>query len=147
SCSEKAQNISFPDFFLEVVNIVLSGLYEVLWEDIYRFHAHHCPCSVVCFMALDEKRWLYGTHEQNMGLLGFLRVRVWMNGLRSIKNGFLRVVLRERFVLGGIFFIGQGEQGILLEHREIEFGDKVNTQEVIRVVRRKSQELHPLEKK
>uniref|UniRef100_A0A3P8T8F8 Uncharacterized protein n=1 Tax=Amphiprion percula TaxID=161767 RepID=A0A3P8T8F8_AMPPE len=88
------------------------------------------------FKALDEKRWLYGTHEQNMGLLGFLRVRVWMNGLRSIKNGFLGVVLRERFVLGGIFFIGQGEQGIFLEHREIEFGDKVNTQE-----------LHPLEKK
>ena len=33
-------------------------------------------------------------------------------------------VFGEGFVLGGVFVIGQ--QGIFVEHREMEFGDKVN---------------------
>uniref|UniRef100_A0A3P8RWC7 Peroxiredoxin-like 2A n=1 Tax=Amphiprion percula TaxID=161767 RepID=A0A3P8RWC7_AMPPE len=96
---------------------------------------------------LDEKRRFYGPRERKMGLLGFLRVGVWMNGLRAFKNGFSGNILGEGFVLGGVFVIGQGEQGILLEHREIEFGDKVNIEEVIQAVRRISQELQPLENK
>ncbi|KAE8283960.1 hypothetical protein D5F01_LYC17287 [Larimichthys crocea] len=96
---------------------------------------------------LDEKRRFYGPRERKMGLLAFLRVGVWMNGLRAFKNGFVGNVLGEGFVLGGVFVIGRGEQGILLEHREIEFGDKVNILDVIRAARRISQELLPLEKK
>uniref|UniRef100_A0A3P8SXE8 Uncharacterized protein n=1 Tax=Amphiprion percula TaxID=161767 RepID=A0A3P8SXE8_AMPPE len=61
----------------------------------------------------------YDPCEQMMGLLGFLRVWVWMNGLRAFKNDFLGNILGERFVLGGVFVIRQEEQGILLEHREI----------------------------
>lgn len=38
-------------------------------------------------------------------------------------------------------------QGILLEHREIEFGDKVNAEDVLRAARRVGQELLPLGKK
>uniref|UniRef100_A0A3B5BB12 Peroxiredoxin-like 2A n=1 Tax=Stegastes partitus TaxID=144197 RepID=A0A3B5BB12_9TELE len=72
---------------------------------------------------------------------------VWMNGLRTFKSGFKGNVLGDGFVLSGVFVIGQGEQGILLEHKEMEFGDTVNTEEVIRAVRRISQELQPLEKK
>ncbi|KAF3704175.1 Redox-regulatory protein FAM213A Peroxiredoxin-like 2 activated in M-CSF stimulated monocytes [Channa argus] len=75
-----------------------------------------------------------------MGLLAFLRLGVWMNGLRAFRNGFLGNVLGEGFVLGGVFVIGRGEQGILLEHREVEFGDKVNIQDVIYAVRRISRE-------
>uniref|UniRef100_G3NGZ8 Peroxiredoxin-like 2A n=1 Tax=Gasterosteus aculeatus TaxID=69293 RepID=G3NGZ8_GASAC len=85
---------------------------------------------------LDEKRRFYGPRERKMGLLAFLRVGVWMNGLRAFKNGFMGNVLGEGFVLGGVFVIGRGQQGILLEHREIEFGDKVNTEDVIRAARR-----------
>ncbi|KAG8008761.1 hypothetical protein GBF38_010378 [Nibea albiflora] len=96
---------------------------------------------------LDEKRRFYGPRERKMGLLAFLRVGVWMNGLRAFKNGFMGNVLGEGFVLGGVFVIGRGEQGILLEHREIEFGDKVNILDVIRAARRVSQELLPLERK
>nr|CBN81662.1 Uncharacterized protein [Dicentrarchus labrax] len=96
---------------------------------------------------LDEKRRFYGPCERKMGLLSFLRVGVWMNGLRAFKNGFVGNVLGEGFVLGGVFVIGRGEQGILLEHREIEFGDKVNILDVIRAARRISQELLSLEKK
>jgi len=34
----------------------------------------------------------------------------------------------------GVLVSGLGLQGILLEHREIEFGDKVNIQDVFRAV-------------
>uniref|UniRef100_A0A671YDL9 Peroxiredoxin-like 2A n=1 Tax=Sparus aurata TaxID=8175 RepID=A0A671YDL9_SPAAU len=93
---------------------------------------------------LDEKRRFYGPRERKMGLLGFLRVGVWMSGLRAFRNGFMGNVFGEGFVLGGVFVIGQGEQGILLEHREIEFGYKVNTEDVIRAAKRISQELNSL---
>uniref|UniRef100_A0A3B4X7I5 Peroxiredoxin-like 2A n=1 Tax=Seriola lalandi dorsalis TaxID=1841481 RepID=A0A3B4X7I5_SERLL len=96
---------------------------------------------------LDEKRRFYGPRERKMGLLAFLRVGVWMNGLRAFKTGFIGNVMGEGFVLGGVFVIGRGQQGILLEHREIEFGDKVNIVDVIQAVRRMPQELLALEKK
>lgn len=38
-------------------------------------------------------------------------------------------------------------QGILLEHREMEFGDKVNIEDVIRAARRISQEPAPLQRR
>ncbi|KAK2820654.1 hypothetical protein Q5P01_023613 [Channa striata] len=94
---------------------------------------------------LDEKRRFYGPRERRMGLLAFIRLGVWMNGLRAFRKGFMGNVMGEGFVLGGVFVIGRGEQGILLEHREIEFGDKVNIQDVIRAVRRISQEPLSLE--
>lgn len=95
---------------------------------------------------LDEKRKFYGPRERKMGLLGFLRVGVWTSGLRAFKNGFLGNVFGEGFVLGGVFVIGRGQQGILLEHREIEFGDKVNIKDVIEAVRRMPRELKPIAK-
>lgn len=45
-----------------------------------------------------------------MGLLGFLRVGVWMNGLRAFRSGFMGNVLGEGFVLGGVFVIGREQQ-------------------------------------
>uniref|UniRef100_A0A8D3A3J6 Peroxiredoxin-like 2A n=1 Tax=Scophthalmus maximus TaxID=52904 RepID=A0A8D3A3J6_SCOMX len=95
---------------------------------------------------LDEKRF-YGPRERRMGILAFLRLGVWLNGLRAFKNGFMGNVLGEGFVLGGVFVIGRGQQGILLEHREIEFGDKVNIIDVIKAARRIPQELLPIERK
>ncbi|KAI3365500.1 hypothetical protein L3Q82_010590, partial [Scortum barcoo] len=59
---------------------------------------------------LDEKRRFYGPRERKMGLLAFLRIGVWMNGLRAFKNGFMGNVLGEGFVLGGVFVIGRGQQ-------------------------------------
>lgn len=45
-----------------------------------------------------------------MGVLAFLRVGVWMNGVRAFRKGFVGNVLGEGFVLGGVFVIGRGEQ-------------------------------------
>uniref|UniRef100_A0A3Q4BYQ4 Peroxiredoxin-like 2A n=1 Tax=Mola mola TaxID=94237 RepID=A0A3Q4BYQ4_MOLML len=85
---------------------------------------------------LDEKKGFYGPRERKLGLLAFLRAGVWMNGLRAFKKGFMGNILGEGFILGGVFVIGRGQQGLLLEHREIEFGDKVNIDDVIQAARR-----------
>lgn len=36
----------------------------------------------------------------------------------------------EGRLLGGVFVVGPGEQGILLDHKEKEFGDKVELKKV-----------------
>uniref|UniRef100_A0A087YFN2 Peroxiredoxin-like 2A n=2 Tax=Poecilia TaxID=8080 RepID=A0A087YFN2_POEFO len=84
---------------------------------------------------LDEKRRFYGPRERKMGLLAFMRLGVWLSGVRAFRKGFIGNVLGEGFVLGGVFVIGRGKQGILLEHREKEFGDKVNISDVLQAVR------------
>ena len=36
----------------------------------------------------------------------------------------------EGRIMGGVFVVGPGEQGILLDHKEKEFGDKVDLQDI-----------------
>ncbi|KAG7492567.1 hypothetical protein MATL_G00015750 [Megalops atlanticus] len=85
---------------------------------------------------LDEKKRFYGPRQRKLGLLAFLRLGVWKNGLRAFRNGFLGNVYGEGFILGGVYVIGAGQQGVMLEHREMEFGDKVNILDVLRAARR-----------
>ncbi|MBN3321879.1 F213A protein, partial [Atractosteus spatula] len=80
---------------------------------------------------LDEKRRFYGPQQRRMGLTGLIRLGVLHSFLRAWKKGFEGNVAGEGFVLGGVFVIGAGKQGILLEHREKEFGDKVNITSVL----------------
>ncbi|KAK0151685.1 Redox-regulatory protein FAM213A [Merluccius polli] len=96
---------------------------------------------------LDAKRRFYGPRERSMGLLAFLRVGVWANGFRAFRNGFMGNVFGEGFILGGVYVLGPGQQGIMLEHREIEFGDKVNILDVLKAARRIPKELVSLEKR
>lgn len=64
---------------------------------------------LLVFLPALQRRF-YGPRVRKMGLLAFLRVGVWMNGLRAFKNGFMGNVLGEGFVLGGVFVIGLGQQ-------------------------------------
>lgn len=45
-----------------------------------------------------------------MGLLAFVRLGVWLSGVRAFRKGFIGNVLGEGFVLGGVFVIGRGQQ-------------------------------------
>lgn len=56
------------------------------------------------------QRSFYGPRERRMGLLGFLRLGVWLSGLRAFKNGFMGNVLGEGFILGGVYVIGRAQQ-------------------------------------
>ncbi|XP_042719207.1 peroxiredoxin-like 2A [Lagopus leucura] len=80
---------------------------------------------------LDEKRSFYGPRKRKMMLSGFFRIGVWQNFFRAWKNGYSGNLEGEGFTLGGVYVIGAGRQGILLEHREKEFGDKVSLPSVL----------------
>uniref|UniRef100_A0A671QFQ9 Peroxiredoxin-like 2A n=1 Tax=Sinocyclocheilus anshuiensis TaxID=1608454 RepID=A0A671QFQ9_9TELE len=83
---------------------------------------------------LDQQRAFYGPQERWMGVSGILRAGVWMSGWRAYQSGFWGNVRGEGFVLGALYVIGPGQQGVLLEHREMEFGDKVKKSDVIQAV-------------
>uniref|UniRef100_A0A3P8V9B0 Peroxiredoxin-like 2A n=1 Tax=Cynoglossus semilaevis TaxID=244447 RepID=A0A3P8V9B0_CYNSE len=141
-CREEAAELSSLKPQLDELGV---PLYAVVKEDVGTEVQNFRP-YFKGEIFLDKKRF-YGPRERKMGLLAFLRPGVWMNGLRAFQKGFMGNVLGEGFVLGGVFVIGRGEQGILLEHREIEFGDKVNINDVFQAVRRIPVELVPIETK
>ncbi|CAL8256234.1 unnamed protein product [Lota lota] len=85
---------------------------------------------------IDEKKHFYGPLQRKMGGLGFFRLGVWQNFMRARRSGHQGNMIGEGFILGGVFVIGPGDQGILLEHREKEFGDKVNIADVLEAVKR-----------
>lgn len=62
--------------------------------------------------------------------LGFLRYSVWKSIFRSKSKGVEGNFVGEGRILGGVFVVGPGEQGILLDHKEKEFGDKVDLKDV-----------------
>lgn len=142
-CREEAAELSSLKPQLDELGI---PLYAVVKEDVGTEVKNFRP-YFQGEVFLDEKRCFYGPRERKLGLLAFLRVGVWMNGVRAFRNGFVGNVLGEGFVLGGVFVIGQRQQGILLEHRETEFGDKVNIEDVLQAVRKIPRELQSLEKK
>lgn len=62
--------------------------------------------------------------------IGFLRVSVWKSFFRVKGKGVEGNMVGEGRILGGVFVVGPGEQGILLDHKEKEFGDKVDLKDV-----------------
>ncbi|OXB68064.1 hypothetical protein ASZ78_003305 [Callipepla squamata] len=80
---------------------------------------------------LDEKRGFYGPRKRKMMLSGFFRIGVWQNFFRAWRSGYSGNLEGEGFTLGGVYVIGAGRQGVLLEHREKEFGDKVSLPSVL----------------
>ncbi|KAI1894260.1 hypothetical protein AGOR_G00113980 [Albula goreensis] len=80
---------------------------------------------------LDDQQTFYGPQQRKMGGLGFIRLGVWQNFMRAWKAGYQGNMNGEGFILGGVFVIGAGKQGILLEHREKEFGNIVDAAAVL----------------
>ncbi|TNN75229.1 Redox-regulatory protein [Liparis tanakae] len=109
-------------------------LFAVVKENIGK----ELDCFKKCFSGkvyVDQKRNFYGPKERWMFLSMFLRIGVWRSLWRAYRRGFRGNLRGEGLVLGGVFVIGPGDQGILLEHREKEFGDKVNMLAVLRTAR------------
>ncbi|KAM4704230.1 peroxiredoxin-like 2A [Rhinophrynus dorsalis] len=85
---------------------------------------------------LDQQKRFYGPQKRKMMLLGLVRLGVWQNFRRAWKGGFEGNLEGEGLILGGVFVIGSGKQGIFLEHREKEFGDKANLTAVLEAARK-----------
>ncbi|PIO31144.1 hypothetical protein AB205_0078360, partial [Aquarana catesbeiana] len=82
-----------------------------------------------------QKRF-YGPQKRKMMFLGLIRLGVWQNFRRAWKAGFEGNLEGEGLILGGVFVIGSGNQGILLEHREKEFGDKANLTAILEAAKK-----------
>ncbi|XP_068924486.1 peroxiredoxin-like 2A isoform X2 [Petaurus breviceps papuanus] len=85
---------------------------------------------------LDERKKFYGPQKRKMMFMGFIRLGVWQNFFRARSKGFSGNLEGEGFILGGVYVIGPGKQGILLEHREKEFGDKVDPSSVLEAAKK-----------
>ncbi|KAG3264585.1 peroxiredoxin-like 2A isoform X1 [Ictidomys tridecemlineatus] len=96
---------------------------------------------------LDEKKKFYGPQRRKMMFMGFVRLGVWYNFFRAWNGGFSGNLEGEGFILGGVFVVGPGKQGILLEHREKEFGDKVNPLSVLEAAKKIKSQVPASEKK
>jgi len=85
---------------------------------------------------LDAERRFYGPKHRWMFISGFLRPSVWMSISRAKGKGVAGNLDGEGRLLGGLFVIGPGDQGILYEYRESEFGDHAPLEEVMAAVKK-----------
>ncbi|KAM6156919.1 peroxiredoxin-like 2A [Erethizon dorsatum] len=85
---------------------------------------------------LDAQKKFYGPQRRKLLFMGFMRLGVWCNFFRAWSGGFSGNLKGEGVILGGVFVVGSGKQGILLEHREKEFGDKVNPLSVLEAAKK-----------
>uniref|UniRef100_A0A9J7X3A7 Peroxiredoxin-like 2A n=1 Tax=Cyprinus carpio carpio TaxID=630221 RepID=A0A9J7X3A7_CYPCA len=131
-CREEASELSSLKPQLDELGV---PLYAVVKEnegtEILDFRPHFAG-----EIFLDEKQAFYGPQQRKMGVLGFIRLGVWQNFIRAWRSGHQGNMNGEGFILGGVFVIGSGEQGVLLEHREKEFGDKVSIQSVLEAAKK-----------
>ncbi|XP_073209378.1 peroxiredoxin-like 2A isoform X2 [Lepidochelys kempii] len=126
-CREEASELSSLKPQLDQLGIPLYAVVkEKIGTEVEDFQ-HYFKGEIF----LDEKKKFYGPHKRKMLLMGFIRLGVWQNFLRAWKNGYSGNLEGEGFILGGVYVIGAGKQGVLLEHREREFGDKVILQSVL----------------
>jgi len=85
---------------------------------------------------LDTGKEFYGPRERRMLVLGFLRLDTWLNIYRSKQLGTPGNLIGDGTLLGGVYVIGAGKQGVLYEHREGTFGDHCNTSDVMEAVKK-----------
>ncbi|ESO09853.1 hypothetical protein HELRODRAFT_73106 [Helobdella robusta] len=83
---------------------------------------------------LDPERKFYGPKERWMSLAGLLRPSVWLSLIRAKRKHVSGNTEGEGRLLGGLFVIGPGDKGILLEHRESEFGNHVDRELLLNVI-------------
>lgn len=131
-CREEATEISSLKAQLDELGV---PLYAVVKENINEEIQNFQP-FFKGEIFLDVEKRFYGPVQRTMGLSGMLRVGVLRNFWRAWRKGFSGNTDGEGFILGGVFVLGAGDQGILLEHREKEFGDAVDINLVSAAVRK-----------
>ena len=83
---------------------------------------------------LDQDRTFFGPKQRRLGLIGFLRLDVWLNIYKSIKAGTDGNMKGDGTLLGGVYVIGPGDQGVLYHHQELVWGDHFNKTQLLQAV-------------
>lgn len=138
-CREEAAGLSLLKSELDQLEIPLYAVVkEKIGTEVEEFQPYFKG-----EIFLDDKKRFYGPQKRKMMFLGLIRLGVWQNFRRAWKAGFEGNLEGEGLILGGVFVIGSGNQGILLEHREKEFGDKANLTAILEAAKKiKQSESH-----
>jgi len=124
-CREEAQELSSLQPELTSLGVALHGVvHESKGVDQFRpfFKGD---------LHLDAERRFYGPKQRTMFLSGLVRPSVWKALSRAKKKGVTGNFEGEGRILGGLFVVGPGDQGILYEYREAVFGDHAPLEEVM----------------
>lgn len=142
-CREEAADLSSLKPKLDELGV---PLYAVVKEDV-RSEVKNFQPYFKGEIFLDEKKRFYGPQKRKMLFMGFVRLGVWYSFFRAWNGGFSGNLEGEGVILGGVFVMGSGKQGVLLEHREKEFGDKVNLPSVLDAAKKITSQTSASEKK
>ncbi|CAL4123055.1 unnamed protein product [Meganyctiphanes norvegica] len=124
-CREEAQELSNLAASFEAKGV---PMYAILHEQLG--HKEFAP-FFTGDLFLDEEKRFYGPKERRTLIMGLLRFSVWQNGARVKSKGIEGNLKGDGSLLGGVYLIGPGSQGILYEHRELEFGDHFNSLQLL----------------
>jgi len=82
---------------------------------------------------LDQDRSLFqALGDRWLGWRGFFLPSVWKNIIRAKKKGVQGNMEGEGRLLGGVIVVGPANQGVLFVHLEKVWGDRADTDEVIK---------------
>uniref|UniRef100_A0A7M7NEU3 Peroxiredoxin-like 2A n=1 Tax=Strongylocentrotus purpuratus TaxID=7668 RepID=A0A7M7NEU3_STRPU len=84
---------------------------------------------------LDTETRFYGEEKRNMSLVGLLRISTLLQVRENKKQGIQGNYIGNGLTLGGIFVIGPGDQGVLLEYRNKDFSDHASNEKVLEAVK------------
>lgn len=124
-CREEAKELSSLQPQFEASGFSLIGIvHEKRGVDAFRPYLN-AP------IYLDAERRFYGPKQRWMYLSGFVRPSVWSAIFRARGKNIEGNMKGEGRILGGVFVIGAREEGILLDHKESEFGDHVKSTAIL----------------
>jgi len=131
-CREEAQELSSLRPRLEEAGV---NLFAVVHEDLGSQVQDFRPFFQGPIF-LDSERIFYGPRPRWMFLSGFVRPSVWRAIFRATGKSIENNLEGEGRLLGGVFVIGPGDQGIIFEHRESEWGDHANHSAILEAVKK-----------
>lgn len=79
---------------------------------------------------VDVERRFYGPKHRWMFASGFVRPGSYLSVIRAYRKGYKGDMKGEGRLLGGCFVIGPGQQGILQEQRQSDWGNQISVAEV-----------------
>jgi len=82
----------------------------------------------------DVGHHFFGPVERRLGLAGMLRFNLWTRVYAAKQDGVSGNLNGDGSLLGGVYVIGPGDQGILYEHREGDFGDQFNPEKLLQAL-------------
>jgi len=84
----------------------------------------------------DTHHKFFGPLERRLGLAGMLRFSVYYRAWKAHQEGIKGNLDGDGTLLGGVYVIGPSDMGILYEHREGDFGDHFDREELLKAVQK-----------